>query len=47
MADGQRHEIRPETPTAKTFRLALSEPSPHLAGQHYIIRLTAPDGYPA
>jgi ferredoxin-NADP reductase len=40
-------EIRPETPTAKTFRLALTEPSPYLAGQHYIIRLTAPDGYTA
>jgi ferredoxin-NADP reductase len=40
-------EIRPETPTAKTFRLALTEPSPYLAGQHYIVRLTAPDGYTA
>ena len=40
-------EIRPETPTAKTFRLALSEPTPYLAGQHFLIRLTAPDGYRA
>jgi len=39
--------IKPETATAKTFRLALPEPSPHRAGQHYIIRLTAPDGYTA
>ncbi len=39
--------VRPETATAKTFRLRLSQPSPHLAGQHYIIRLTAPDGYTA
>ncbi len=39
--------IRAETATAKTFRLALAEPSPHLAGQHYIVRLTAPDGYTA
>jgi ferredoxin-NADP reductase len=39
--------ISPETPTAKTFRLELSEPSPHMAGQHYIVRLTAPDGYTA
>ena len=39
--------IRPETPTAKTFRLRLPKPSTHLAGQHYIIRLTAPDGYTA
>ena len=23
------------------------EPSPHLAGQHYVVRLTAPDGYTA
>jgi ferredoxin-NADP reductase len=40
-------EIRTETPTAKTFRLALSEPTPYLAGQHFIVRLTAPDGYTA
>jgi ferredoxin-NADP reductase len=40
-------EIRPETPTAKTYRLALPAPSRHLAGQHYIVRLTAPDGYTA
>ncbi len=39
--------VRPETATAKTFRLRLSRPSLHLAGQHYIIRLTAPDGYSA
>ena len=40
-------DIRPETSTAKTFRLALEEPANYLAGQHYIIRLTAPDGYTA
>jgi ferredoxin-NADP reductase len=40
-------EVRAETATAKTFRLALPEPSPHLAGQHYVVRLTAPDGYTA
>ena len=39
--------VRPETATAKTLRLRLSQPSLHLAGQHYIIRLTAPDGYSA
>jgi ferredoxin-NADP reductase len=39
--------VRPETVTAKTFRLRLSYPSEHLAGQHYIVRLTAPDGYTA
>ena len=39
--------IMTETPTAKTFRFALPAPSQHLAGQHYIVRLTAPDGYTA
>jgi len=39
--------IRRETPRAKTFRLALDGPSRHLAGQHYAVRLTAPDGYTA
>ena len=39
--------IRPETSTAKTFRLALPEVSRHRAGQHYVLRLTAPDGYRA
>jgi ferredoxin-NADP reductase len=36
-----------ETPRAKTFALALARPTPYLAGQHYIVRLTAPDGYTA
>jgi ferredoxin-NADP reductase len=40
-------DIRSETANAKTFRLALPGPSPHLAGQHYVVRLTAPDGYTA
>ena len=40
-------DARTETATAKTFRLALRAPSAHLAGQHYIVRLTAPDGYTA
>jgi ferredoxin-NADP reductase len=39
--------IRPETARAKTFRLALTNPARHLAGQHYVVRLTAPDGYTA
>ena len=39
--------IRRETATAATFRLALSHPAPHLAGQHFVVRLTAPDGYQA
>ena len=39
--------ITEETPRAKTFRLRLEHPAPHLAGQHYVVRLTAPDGYTA
>lgn len=39
--------IRPETPTAKTFRMKLVVAGPRLAGQHYVLRLTAPDGYRA
>ncbi len=40
-------EIRDETPRAKTFRLAVPGRPEHLAGQHYVVRLTAPDGYTA
>jgi ferredoxin-NADP reductase len=40
-------EIRPETRTAKTFRMTLTSPTLHLAGQYYVVRLTAPDGYTA
>src|SRR5262245_60295162 len=40
-------DVRPETPHAKTFRLKLAHPQSHLAGQHYVVRLTAPDGYTA
>ena len=40
-------DIKVETPRAKTFRLARTHPSPHRAGQHYVVRLTAPDGYTA
>jgi len=39
--------VKDETPSAKTFRLALPAPSSHRAGQHYVVRLTAPDGYTA
>jgi ferredoxin-NADP reductase len=39
--------IRDETPTAKTYRVALTAPTPRRAGQHYVVRLTAPDGYVA
>ncbi len=37
--------IRPETARVKTFQLALSNPTPYLAGQHFSVKLTAPDGY--
>jgi ferredoxin-NADP reductase len=40
-------QIRPETATAKTFRMELAEHSDYLAGQHYVLRLSAPDGYTA
>ena len=40
-------EIRVETPRTKTFRLHLPMWMPHLPGQHYDVRLTAPDGYRA
>ena len=39
--------IGDETARAKTFRLRLSRPWAHLAGQHYVLRLSAPDGYSA
>jgi ferredoxin-NADP reductase len=40
-------DIRPETSTAKTFRLELDRAADYLAGQHYVLRLSAPDGYTA
>ncbi|OLT09511.1 oxidoreductase [Pseudonocardia sp. CNS-139] len=39
--------VHDETPRARTFRLGLPEPRRHLAGQYYVVRLTAPDGYTA
>ncbi len=39
--------IRPETPHVKTFTLSLPQFTPHLAGQHYDLRLTAEGGYQA
>jgi ferredoxin-NADP reductase len=39
--------IMAETRNAKTFRLRLAEPRTHRAGQYYVVRLTAPDGYRA
>jgi ferredoxin-NADP reductase len=39
--------IKRETPTVKSFLLELPMWMPHLPGQHYDVRLTAPDGYVA
>jgi ferredoxin-NADP reductase len=39
--------IKPETIDVKTLTLALPAWLPHRAGQHYDLRLTAPDGYQA
>jgi ferredoxin-NADP reductase len=39
--------IKPETPRVKSFRIELPMWMPHLPGQHYDVRLTAPDGYRA
>jgi ferredoxin-NADP reductase len=38
-------KVRQETQNVKTFTLALPNWMPHRAGQHYDVRLTAPDGY--
>jgi len=40
-------EVKTETPRVKSFRLELPMWMPHLPGQHYDVRLTAPDGYQA
>jgi ferredoxin-NADP reductase len=39
--------VKAETPRVKSFRLGLPMWMPHLPGQHYDVRLTAPDGYQA
>lgn len=39
--------IKPETPRVKSFRIELPMWMAHLPGQHYDVRLTAPDGYQA
>jgi ferredoxin-NADP reductase len=39
--------IKQETPRVKSFRIELPIWIPHLPGQHYDVRLTAPDGYRA
>jgi ferredoxin-NADP reductase len=39
--------IKEETPRVKSFWFGLPMWMPHLPGQHYDVRLTAPDGYQA
>lgn len=39
--------ITQETPRVRSFRIELPTWMPHLPGQHYDVRLTAPDGYRA
>lgn len=39
--------IKPETAKTKSFTLSLPHFTPHRAGQHYDLRLTAADGYQA
>ena len=39
--------VKEETPRVKSFRIRLPIWMPHLPGQHYDVRLTAPDGYRA
>ena len=38
--------IRPETRQTKSFTFALPKWMPHRPGQHYDVRLTAPDAAP-
>ena len=44
---GKVKEIRVETPRVKTLTLTLPGWTAHRPGQHYDVRLTAPDGYQA
>lgn len=44
---GRVEAVRVENPHVKTIRLALEQWAPHLPGQHYVVRLTADDGYTA
>jgi ferredoxin-NADP reductase len=44
---GTVSRVKQETPRVKSFRISLPMWMPHLPGQHYDVRLTAPDGYVA
>jgi ferredoxin-NADP reductase len=39
--------VKQETPRVKSYRIELPMWMPHMPGQHYDVRLTAPDGYQA
>ena len=39
--------VHAENATTKSFGLRLSRPTAYLPGQHFVLRLTAPDGYTA
>jgi ferredoxin-NADP reductase len=39
--------VHAENARVKTFRLSLPNPQPFMAGQHFVVRLTADDGYTA
>ncbi|HSX15777.1 MAG TPA: FAD-binding oxidoreductase [Candidatus Saccharimonadales bacterium] len=45
--DAEVLRVADETPCTKTFTFRLPHPVRHLPGQHYELRLTAPDGYQA
>ena len=44
---GTVSSVKQETPRTKSFWIELPMWMPHLPGQHYDVRLTAPDGYVA
>jgi len=44
---GRVTAVKPETPRVKSFRISVPHWIAHLPGQHYEVRLTAPDGYTA
>ena len=44
---GRVTAIKEETPSVKSYRIELPMWMEHLPGQHYDVRLTAPDGYSA
>lgn len=45
--EGEVVAVRRESATVSTFRLALPAWEAHLPGQHYVVRLSAADGYRA